>query len=191
MYSNAMSQSVQADGGRSSTERFTDDVDAEDLIEGDRIAPQLVARTPGQLGEIIKPSHPEGDNPPKTQLVAITQINGMEDTHSAILADPETGIMVRAHCHDSSSAWSQQERDWKVSDVGSDVTVTEVHDVEYADGDDTGDDHEYVQGWAEIVVVDKANGHFDYSDEVSLDGSTIQLRDVDGRRATATIDLEQ
>lgn len=185
-----MSQTAKADGGRTETKRFTDDVDAEDLIEGDRIAPKLVARTPGQLGQPIKPTHPEGDDAPDTQLVAITQIDGMEDTHSAILADPETGIMVRAHCHDSSSAWSQKERDWKVSDVGTDVAVTEVHDVEYADSDDNDDDHEFVEGWAEIVVVDKANGHFNYSDEVALDGSTISLRDVDGRRATATIHLE-
>lgn len=186
-----MEQNNASDEGRTENKRFTDSVDAEKLIVGDRIAPQLVASTPGQLGEIIKPSHPEGDNPPKTQLVRITQTKGLDDTHSAILADPETGVMVRASCHDSSSAWSQKERDWKVHDIGTDVSVTEVHDVEYAENDETGDDNEYVQGWAEIVLVDKANGHFDYSDEISLGGSTLKLRDVDGRKATATISLEE
>jgi len=187
-----MSQMMSADGGRTETKRFDDEqFDATDLIEGDRIDPALVATVPEQLGEHIKPVHPEQDTPPVTQLAAASAINTMDDVHSAILVDGETGTMVRASRHDSSSAMSQKEADWKVRDVGTKVVVEDVHELTLGDNDDpTEDDVEYIEGWADIVLGDMAAGHFDYADDVKMNGRTLTLSDFDGRKGMASISLE-
>lgn len=187
-----MAQNTAAEK-RTDTKRFDEDVSGDDLIEGDRIDKRLVARTFGQLGNQIKPSHPESEPEPKTQLVAITAINSMDDTHTALLADTDTGTIIRASRHDSQSAWSQKEEDWKVREVGTSISVDEVHELELPEGDDMPDgEMEWVQEWADIVIVDLANGYNDYNDERSLSGrSTLKLRDGDGREALATISLEE
>lgn len=183
-----MTNETQTDDGRTETKRFSDDVDASELIEGDRIDKRLVARTMGQLGQPITSQR----DAPETQLVAITQLDRMNDVHSAILADPETGTILRAGRHDSNQAWSQKEADWKVREIGTGIAVEEVHELELTSNDDpTEDDAEYIEGWAEIVLGDAAKGHDDYSDECELDGRTLRLRDVDGRRALATISLNE
>ena len=123
----------------------------------------------------------------------ITAIDSMDDTHTALLADTETGTIIRASRHDSQSAWSQKEEDWKVREVGSTISVDEVHELKLPEGDDMPDDEmEWVQEWADIVLVDLANGYNDYNDYRSLSGrSTLKLRDGDGREALATISLEE
>jgi len=188
-----MAQNASADG-RTDTKRFDGEFDASDLIEGDRIAPELVARAIGQYGERIKAHPPEADEedkPATTQLVAATAISTMDDTHSALLVDPDTGTIVRAGCHDSSSAWSQKEADWTVYEVGTSVVVDDVLDLEISSNDEPVDDeHEWVQGWVDILFDDLRNGHFDYDDERSLGGSTLKLRDYDSREARASISLE-
>jgi hypothetical protein len=172
---------------RTDSKRFTDGVDATELIEGDRIAPQLVARTLGQLGD----RRSAREDAPDTQLVAITIIDTMQDVYSALLADPETGTIVRAGRHDSQSAWTQQEADWTVREVGTRVVVEDVHELRLADNDGpVDDDREWVQDWVEVVIGDKASGHDDYSDELELDSSTLTLQDADRRKAVATISLE-
>jgi len=186
-----MERNTTPTDSRTESKRHTGAFDGKDLIEGDRISPDLVAKTEGQYGQAIKPTHPEGETAPKTQLVAITDINGMSDVHSAILADPESGVMVRASCHDSQSAWSQKERDWKVHAVGTTPSITDVSELEVTDNDTpVENDVKWVQGWADVVLMDKANGHFGYSDEVSISGTTISFRDIEGRRATASYTLE-
>lgn len=186
-----MARSASTDGGRTNrteTTRHADDVSGHDVIEGDRIDKQLVARTFGQLGERVRPD----DDAPETQLVSLTAINRMDDTHSALLADPETGVIIRAGRHDSQQAWSQAEADWTVYEVGTSVVIEEVHLLELTDRDDPVEEvdvESYVEGWAEVVIEDPANGHDDYSDERELDGRTLSLRDVDGRSALATISL--
>lgn len=180
-----------ATDARTETKRFTESVDITELVEGDRIDPTLVARTEGQLGQTTKPAHPEGDQPPKTQLVTASALNGMDDTHSAVLVDGESGVMVRAHRHDGNQAWSQKEADWKVSDVGTKVIVDSVHELTLADSDDpVDDDAEYTEEWANIVLGDIASGYFDYADGVKMSGSTLTLSDYDGRKGQATISLE-
>lgn len=185
---------MTADGGRTETKRFDDDeqFDATDLIEGDRIDPMLVARVPGQLGDPIQPAYPEDDEPnPTTKLVAATAINTMDDVHTAILVDGETGTMVRASRHDSKNAMSQKEADWKVRDVGTKVVVEDVYELTLADNDDPVDDEAgYIQEWANLVLGDKAAGHFDYADENKLDNRTLVLSDFDGRKGMASITLE-
>lgn len=182
----------QTDDGRTETKRFSDDVSGAELIPGDQIDTRLVARTFGQLGDRLYPSHPNEDPEPKTQLVQITQTDDMDDTHHALLADTETGTIIRAGRHDSRSAWSQYEADWKVYEIGTSVAVDEVDELTVADQDDEPDDaQEYVQHWASLVIEDTANGYDDYSDERELvGGATLRLRDMDGREAYASFTLE-
>lgn len=183
---------LQTDGGRTETNRFADDVSGDELIVGDRIDTRLVARTFGQLGEQLYPSHPNEEPEPTTQLVQITRTNDMDDTHHALLADIETGTIIRAGRHDSQSAWSQKEADWEVYEIGTSVAVDEDVDLTVAEQDDDPEDEQkYVQHWVDIVIEDTANGYDDYSDERELvSGSTLKLRDVDGREAYASITLE-
>jgi hypothetical protein len=182
----------QSADGRTETKRFENTVVGDELIIGDQIDTRLVARTFGQLGTRIKPSHPNEEPEPKTQLVQITRTNDMDDVHRALLADTETGTIIRAGRHDSQSAWSQKEADWKVYEIGTSVTVDEDVDLTVAEQDDDPEDEQkYVQHWVDIVIEDTANGYDDYSDERALvSGSTLKLRDMDGREAYASISLE-
>lgn len=186
--SNTMAQKTTADGGRTENKRFTDDVSGDNLIEGDRIAKELVARTPGQLGQSIYAAQ----DAPETQLVAVTEINTMDDVHSAILVDTETETFIRASCHNSQQAWSQAEADWTVRDVGK---IIQVSDAEVEQMPDNGfteeDDEEHMQTWVEVLFYDLVNGHFDYHDERKLEGSTLRLYDPHGpRKGYATVELE-
>jgi hypothetical protein len=171
--------------------RHTDDVSIDDLTEGDRIAAELVAKVPEQLGEAIQPVAPEAPAAPKTQLVAITAIDRYDDSHTAILADPDSETMIRATRLSNSQAMTQAEADWTVRAIGTTISVDEVYELDIADTDDPVDDAvDYVASWADILFDDLRAGHFDYSDERAIDGSTLTLRDFDGRRAVADITLE-
>jgi len=174
-----------------STERFTDDVRGDELIEGDRISTDLVARVPGQYGETIRPHHPEGDEPPVTQLVAITEIDRYDDVHSAILLDPETEMFIRASRHDRNQAMTQTEADWSVREVGTDITVTDATVENWGDVEPMDDDIEFVQEWVDVVFGDIQSGHLDeYDDRRSLSGSLLALHDErGGHKATATVEL--
>jgi len=188
-----MAQNIAtADGGRTDTNRFTDDVSGDELIEGDRISKSLVARVPGQLGEATQPHHPEGDEPPVTQLVAVTEIDRYDDVHSALLLDPETETFARASRHADSQAWNQKEADWTVREVGTEIDVTDATVDDWGDGDPADDDQAFVQEWVDIVFGDIRAGHLDeYDDRRSLSGTTLALHDEwSGRKATATISLE-
>jgi hypothetical protein len=176
---------------RNQTKRFTNIVSGDDLIVGDQIDTKLVARTFGQLGEQLYPSHPNEEPEPKTQLVQITQTNDMDDVHRALLADPETGTIIRAARHDSQSAWSQQEADWTVYDIGTAITIDDVSELKVPPRDNEDiDEMKYVQDWVDIVIQDPANGYNDYNDERLIIGDVIKLRDVDGRKAYASYSLE-
>jgi len=192
-----MSETTHTDDRRTEPKRITEDVNVDDLIIGDRIDKRLVALNFGQLGHRVKRSDSEDDPEPKTQLVSITAIDRVDDTHHSLLADPDTGTIIRATRHKSESAWSQKEQDWTVHEIGSTVTVDVVHDLQLPSGDDTPDDDmEYVQGWAEVVIEYPANGFDNYSDKITMTqavnsgGQDIELRDIDGRVAHATISLK-
>jgi len=176
---------------RDQTKRFTNTVSGNNLIVGDRIDTRLVARTFGQLGEQLYPSHPNEEPEPKTQLVQITQTNDMDDVHRALLADPETGTIIRAARHDSQSAWSQQEADWTVYDIGTAITIDDVSELKLSRRDNEDiDEMKYVQDWVDIVIQDPANGYNDYNDErFVVGGTSIKLRDIDGRKALAAFSL--
>lgn len=177
--------------GRTETERFTDDVDAAALIEGDQIDKRLVARHPSQLGDPIQRTPPNHDDYPDTQLVVVTELDSMHDTHTAILYDPDAEMFVRAGRHDSQQAWTQAEADWTVREVGTEVVVDEVHDLERPEEERDQDADAYVQEWVEILFDDvrHSGGDPDIRDERELDGRTLVLNDYDGRKTLATISL--
>lgn len=180
-----MKQNTDADDGRTETNRFdADDVpfDASDLIEGDRIDPSLVARTMDGLGTSMDY---HGDT--ETQLAEATITDRMDDVHTAVLVDGETGVMVRASRHDSQAAWSQKEADWKVHDIGTSVSVT---DAEWDGLDDDADADKEATAWAEVVLEDRANGHDDYNDEITIESRSIELKNpYESDRAYGTIEL--
>lgn len=185
-----MKQKTDADDGRTETKRFDDEeFDATDLIEGDRIDPSLVASTIDGLGVF----HAGGDRSTSTQLAEATITNSMDDVHSAILVDGESGLLVRASRHDSQSAWNQKEADWKVRELGTRVAVT---DAEVAtDGNEEWDDIDAAseaEGWANLVLGDRARGESDYNDDLTLEGcSSLTLYEPYGAvRVHVTIEFE-
>ena len=176
---------------RTETKRFDADaeLDATDLIVGDRIDPLLVASTMDGLGERRSPA-PDAAT---TQLARATITNGMDDVHSAILVDGETGRFVATSRHDSQSAWSQKEADWKVREVGERVRVTDA-DVEQDENDNWADADEELEAerWANIVLQERAHGATDLEDELTLDNSSsLVLNDPWGAKVYATIELTE
>lgn len=187
-----MAQNQTDSDARTDTDRFDDEVSADDLIEGDRIDKRLVARHPDQLGSPIRRSMPNEDDEPDTQLVVVTALNRMDDVHSALLFDPETELFIRASRHDSQQAWNQKEADWKVRDIGTKVIVEEVHELERPEEEKDQAAEEYAQEWVEILFdeIRYTGGDPDMRDERELDGRTLKLNDYDGRKVLATISLE-
>jgi hypothetical protein len=182
-----MTTTQHKDDGRTETKRFdadtTDDLAVTNLREGDRIDPHLVARTMNGLGERLSATRDAAT----AQLAECTITNAMDDIHTAILVDGETGAMALASRHDSQSAWNQLEADWKVRDIGMDVRVT---DADWT-GDDTADPDQAATSWADVVLCDCAHGHDDYADEVRVGRRTIKLKNpYDGESATGTLHLE-
>ena len=178
------------DDGRTETKRFeNEEFDASDLIEGDRIDPSLVGSTMDGLGE-RRSSDPGAC---VTQLAEATITNHMDDLHSSILVDGETGLLVRASRHDSQSAWSQKEADWKVHEIGTKVAVTDAEVAQ--DGNDEWDNDsaaEEAESWANVVLHDRARGSADYADELTLDGrSSLTLFEPYGStKVHATIEFQ-
>ena len=182
-----MSESQTAADDGTETNRFdaetTDKLAVTDLREGDRIDPALVAQTMDLLGE-TRSSQPDA---PTLQLAVATITHGLDDVHTAVLVDGETGVMARCSRHDSQAAWSQQEADWKVHDIGDTPTVVDAewNGVDCADADRTA------TSWAEVVLCERAHGHDDYEDEIEVDGRTIKMRNPwECETATGTLQLE-
>lgn len=187
-----MSKDSQPAKGRKETQRFTNDVRASDLIEGDRVSRDLVAKHPDQLGDPIRQQALYEDEPlPETQLVVATEIKRYHDVYSAILVDVEEGKFIRASRHDRQQAMTQAEADWGVREIGSKVVVDEVGELERPEGERDEREKEYVQTWVEILFDEFAAGHFDLHDERYLIGTTLMLRDFDGRKCSCDIHLEE
>jgi hypothetical protein len=180
------------DDSRTETKRFTTDsapFTAADLIEGDRIGPALVASVMDGLGE-RRSADPDAA---PTQLAEATITDRMDDVHSAFLVDGETGVLVRAGRHDSQSAWSQKEADWKVRELGERVVV-ESAEVAQDGNDEWGDADaaDEAEAWANVVLQDRAQGATDYEDELTLEGcSSLTLREPYGpTKVYATVGLD-
>jgi len=189
-----MAEDNHAMSGESrSTHRFTtEDVGGDVLNEGDRISKNLVARTPGQLGETIKPVHPEGNEPPKTQFVAVTEIDRYDDVHSAILLDPDAEMFVRASRHGNNQAMTQAEADWTVREIGSKITVKDADVDNWGESEPAENDIDWMQEWIDVVFGDIRAGYLqEYADRRSLNGTTLTMNDeLAGHKGTAKIKLE-
>jgi len=164
-----MTMSDQRYDRRTETNRFTDDdtIEVSDLIEGDRVDPALVAGSIEILGEtdLARP-----DAPP-TQLAVATATRGLDDVHTAILVDGESGHMAVASRHDSQSAWTQREADWKIRSVGTRIDVTDAEiDSDPNDEWDEESADDGAEAWANTVLQDRACGYTDYEDEIRLTG---------------------
>jgi hypothetical protein len=174
-----MTQATQSE--RTEPKRFTADdapFSAADMVAGDRVDPSLVASTLDGLGHTRSP---RPDAAP-TQLAEATITDRFDDVHRALLVDGESGALVRASRHDSQAAWSQREADWKVRATGErvDVASAEVDQ----DGNDDWTDADAAteaEGWANVVLQDRARGATDYADELTLtSGGSLALREPYG-----------
>ena len=184
---------ASTDGGSErETERFSEEVDASKLIPGDRIDKRLVAQHPDQFGSPLRRTMPHEPDEPVTQLIKVTETRSMDDSHTAILFDPETETYLRAGRLDSSQAWSQAEADWTVREAGTEIVVEAVDDLERPEEEQDDRAEQYAQEWVEILFdeIRYNGGEMDCQDEIRVDGSTLSLRDYDGRKLTATISLE-
>jgi hypothetical protein len=176
---------------RTETNRFVTNVSGDKLIEGDRIDKRLVARTPEQYGEPLNRTTPDQADYPETQLVTVTAINRMDDAHCALLVDPDTRTFVVATRHDSQSAWTQQEADWTVRKVGSEMAVTDGDVQDRPEDEQDQTETEYMATWLDVLAGDWKRGNFDYQESRKMTSTnTIKLNDHDGRKGFATIKLE-
>jgi len=175
------------------SERHETTVTTEELESGDRISTKLVAPDATLFGRPLQnpPEANKGDEP-DTQLVRVTQIDRMDDVHSAVLLDPETETFIRAGRHDSQSAWSQGEADWSVKEMGKDITIEEVHELSRPEDEQDEGRKGYVQTWANILFdeIRFNGGDRDLKDDLELQGPTLSMGDFDGRKAVATVTLE-
>jgi len=174
------------------TERYTDDVTATELHEGDQISHKLVAPNAKMLGDPIRSLPESEEDIPDTRLVKVTQTNRMDNTHTAILYDPDAELFVRAGHIDKSEAWTQAEADWTVKEVGKDVTVEEVDELERPEDEQDTSDMKYAQTWVEILFdeIRYEGGDRELHDELALSGTSLSMQDYDGRKAVAEINVE-
>jgi hypothetical protein len=151
-----------------------------------KIDKELVAQTVGQLGD---KRNPYDDDSPGMRYWNIAAYSRYEDVRRALLIDSENPDQLLY-------AWTNKQRTtWKVTNAGTSV---EVSDIELETPDDVDDSHHYVEGWIQILLkelrYDTESGATSrsVSDEIRFVGSkTLQLRDVDGRKATFTIELTE
>lgn len=181
----------ETNDGRTEPERHeSGDLDADDLIVGDRIDPALVAGSIDAIGSTTTAMAGRPDAK-QTQLGRVTTIDPMEDTHSAILADGETGTLVRAGRRSGGSAMTQAESDWTVREIGDRVTVTDAEVLQEGDGEDDFETTTQAEFWANTVLGDRAAGFDEYADEVKNHGPWLTLYDpFSSRKIRAQYELE-
>lgn len=193
-----MVEQTTADGGRTDTTRFDESISADELIEGDRIDPDLIPRSPEiDVGASVArhiPRHNGAQNDDgrtyDVRLIAHGYRDQYQDVQVALVYDPEAELFVRLHGHTSSGAMNQLERDWKVGSVGSEIVVDDVWDVEIPDLEEFGEtDEEFVTEWVSIVFDELRHGS-DIEDLRKFDGKKFTLRDHDGRQARVQYHLE-
>jgi len=190
-----MNAKANADDGRTEPERFDDALDASELIEGDRIDPALIPRSPKiSIGEPVAVHLPrrrddDDDRTFDVRLVARGS-DSYDDVQTALVYDPDADLFLRLSGHTSSGAWNQKERDWKVRDIGRNVEIVDQWDVEIPDLEKFGETpEEFVAEWAEMLFDNIRYGD-EAGDEIDLfDGKNFQLRDYDGRRARVEYEL--
>lgn len=190
-----MATQTSADGGRTANKRFSDDVSADNLAEGDRIAPELIPRSPEiEVGEDIAPHlarqyDEDEDRTFSVRLVAAGE-DRWGDVQTALIYDPDADLYIRLSGHTSSGAMNQIERDWKVRDIGREIVVEDVWNVEMQDfADDYDNPQTFVEEWVEIMA-DNIRGGEMPAELVRFDGKTFKLEDWDNRVANVQYTLQ-
>jgi len=183
---------TDAADGRTDTERFTDGVSADELIEGDRIAPALIPHSPTiDVGEPVADhmaARPDGDDDRTFEVRTIIsrERRPWGDVQNGLVYDPDADLLIRLSGHTSSGAMTQKERDWKVRGVGDTMVVDDMWDVELPD---VADEDSYVRQWVEVLSQDLAHGHA-RDDIQSFGGDKMTLCDHQGREVKVQYHLE-
>ncbi len=178
----------RTDSASDTTTRFENDVDLAAATEGDRIAPELIPRSPAiDVGESVS-RHTQTREPGETDdrtysvRLVVSRSDSYDDVQDALVYDPESELFARLSGHTSSGAWNQKERDWKVRDIGADVELVDAWDIQIPDLDDYDETpEEFVAEWMDILFDNAAFGD-DIGGEIE-DFSGKTLRDFDNRRA--------
>lgn len=191
----AQNDATTADENRDETKRFDRDLSADELIEGDRIDPALIPHSPKiDVGEPVARHQPqrydaEDDRTFSVRLIVSRESRSYGDVQDALVYDPNADLFVRISGHTNSGAMNQKERDWKVRDIGREVVVDDVWDVEIPDLSDHETEREYVEEWVEILFDGLAHGD-EYEEMQSFSGKTFELRDWEDREAKIQYHLE-
>jgi len=185
-----MGDSTQADGG---TQRITDNLSLTEVEVGDRIDPAIIPRTDAtDVGDRINAHLPrQADDDGRTYDVVLiaNRTDDWDDTQTALIHEPGTGLFARISGHTSSGAWNQHERDWKVRDVGSEFAVDDYSDLDVPESELGDDPDRYVSEWLDIVSGEWTMGEC-IGEIEDLDGNSLRLRDIEGRRVWIQISLE-
>lgn len=188
-----MTHETTAEIGRTDTKRFSEITGVnESVIEGDRISPKLVAHDPQTLGSPLRPTSRHQDDEPDTEWLTITRINTLHDTYSALLYNPSLDVIARAGRHSKSSAMNQRMADWSVYEVGEEVVVTEIEEIDRPEDEQDEPAVEYAQEWLDILVGENQSNNRGMTpqDQWELDGSLLELEDRDGRYIEARIEVQ-
>lgn len=190
-----MAENIHADGGRTETKRFEDDLALDEVIEGDRIDPALIPHSPMiEVGAEVAAHLARMNDGDDERTFSVRLIASGKDSwgsvQTALVYDPEADLFARLGGHTKSGAMNQAERDWKVRDVGRDIEIVDQWDVDIPDLEEFGEaEEEFVAEWADILFGNIRHGD-EAGDEIDMfDGKTFQLRDYDGRRAKVQYEL--
>jgi hypothetical protein len=169
--------------GRTETTEHTESVTAHDVIEGDRIAADLVVDEPEQLAEIVQ----EAD--PKLPLVTATRLDEDDPIHSALLVDPEAQLILRASRRNPAMASADESTEWTVHDVGSEIEIVDAEQRAVVEADEPVTPVGAATSESETLLNHESSGRFEYDDELELDGTTLSLQGPEEKRVVAEIRL--
>lgn len=174
-----------------STKRYENNLDLSTASEGDRIDPVLIPNSPEtDVGERVA-YHTPNPNPQNkddrtysVRLIAHGHRDQYRDIQSALIYDSDADLFARISGHTHSGAWTQQERDYKVREVGRDVQIVDQWDVEIPDLDEFGETaEEFIATWAAMLFDKVRHGEVPGDELQEFNGQKFCLYDYDGRRA--------
>lgn len=148
------------------SEPLPDDLDA--LTAGDRIGQSTIARTIQQYN---------GD-PDAWRLVVVSELRLGDDAHSAFVAAPDSGYLLRVDCAARGHADTPADRDWTVRDIGRDVGVVDA-ELDYDANDrDPDPDPEFVANWVRSILLARAERPGKLRDEIYVEhGARVEVFD--------------
>ena len=160
-------------------EPLPDDLGA--LTAGDRIDQSTIARTVQQYN----------DAPDAWRLVVVSELRLDDDAHSAFVAAPDSGYLLRVDCAARGHADTPADRDWTMRDIGRDVAVVDA-ELDYDANDrDPDPSPEFVANWVESVLLARAKRPGKLRDEIYVEhGARVEVYDPKApRRAYCSVAL--